>query len=305
MTACERDLTTPREKFIELRGLRFHYLEWGDIAAPPLLMVHGGASSARGTWTFTAPSYASNFHIIAPDHRGHGETDWDPDARYSMSEYVADLAALVDALRLPPFFVIAHSMGGFITLAYAAEHAESIRGLVLVDAAPRYDDPPLQMRGNPWAARPLTFESRDEAEAFARARMPEAARGRSLGYGFIDLPDGKVTWRTDIAGLSRARKRLEEDPEPQPMVNAGAVFASARFPILLLRAGASAGIPLESVAKLQAANPRATIISYDAAYHWLHQDEPERFDADVWAFFEPASVGNYAPQGGKPDRACR
>jgi hypothetical protein len=43
---------------------------------------------------------------------------------------------------------------------------------------------------------------------------------------------------------------------------------------------------LESVAKLQAANTRATIISYDAAYHWLHQDEPERFDTDVWAFFE-------------------
>jgi len=131
-----RDFATPREQFIELRGLRFHYLEWGDSAAPPLLMVHGGASSARGTWTLTAPSYANHFHIIAPDHRGHGETDWDPDARYGLPEYVADLAALIDALRLPPFFVIAHSMGGFITLAYAAEHPESIRGLVLVDAAP-------------------------------------------------------------------------------------------------------------------------------------------------------------------------
>src|SRR5262249_2634881 len=50
--------------------------------------------------------------------------DWDPDARYTMSEYAADLVALVGALRLQRFFVIAHSMGGFITLVYAAEHAE-------------------------------------------------------------------------------------------------------------------------------------------------------------------------------------
>jgi pimeloyl-ACP methyl ester carboxylesterase len=284
------DVATPRERFIELRGLRFHYMEWGDPTAPPLVLMHGGGSSARGTWTPTAPAFASRFHIVAPDHRGHGESDWDADARYGVGEYAADFDAFVRALELPPFFVVAHSMGGFITLTYAAEHAAAIKGLVLVDSAPHFE--PITGRVNPWASRPLRFDSRADAEAYARARMPEAARGRSLGYGFIDLPDGKVTWRTDIAGLTRARQRIEEEEPGASLlpVDLLPVYVNAPFPILVLRAGATAWITPEHVERLRTANPRASIITYENAHHWLHQDEPTRFEKDVLAFFDKNSA---------------
>jgi len=142
-------------------------------------MVHGGASSARGTWALTAPSYANKFHIIGPDHRGHGETDWDPEARYSIPEYAADLAAFVDALSLAPFFLIAHSMGGLISMAYAADHAETVRALVLVDAGLRFGEQAAAPRPSPLLARPLKFDSRADAESFSvcsRSAGPSVSR---------------------------------------------------------------------------------------------------------------------------------
>ncbi len=277
------EVTEPQEQFVQLRGKRFHYLEWGDPQQPNLLLAHGGASSARGTWLLTAPAFADRFHIVAIDHRGHGETEWDPDARYSLDEYASDLAAFVDALSLAPFFLIAHSMGGLISMAYAADHAETVRALVLVDAGLRFGDPPAAPRPSPLLARPLKFDSRADAEAYARSMFPEAAQQRNVGYGFIDLPDGSVTWRTDVVGLSKSWQTRDASLE-----RVAEAFGRIEFPVLLLRAGASAGIKLENVEKMRAANPRLQVITYDNAHHWLHQDEPERFARDVSTFLVQA-----------------
>jgi pimeloyl-ACP methyl ester carboxylesterase len=227
----------------------------------------------------TAPAFADRFHVLAIDHRGHGETEWDADARYTLDEYAADLHAFVVELGLPPFFLIAHSMGGMISVAYAAEHADTIRALVLVDSGLRFGDPPAAQRQPQLSSRPLKFSSRAEAEAYARSMFPDAAKGRSVGYGFIDLPDGTATWRTDVVGLSKSWQARDAG-----LGRVAEAFGRVEFPVLLLRAGASGGISLETVEKMRAANPRLQVITYDRAHHWLHQDEPEMFERDVSAF---------------------
>jgi pimeloyl-ACP methyl ester carboxylesterase len=273
----------PREHFVRLRDKQFHYLEWGDPRHPILLLAHGNASSARGTWLLTAPDFADRFHILAIDHRGHGETDWDADACYSLDEFALDLHAFVTALDLPPFFLLAHSMGGFISMLYAADHADTIRALVLVDCGLRFGATPSAARANALAERPLTFASRAEAEEWARSRFPDAARGRNVGYGFRDLPDGTVTWRTDVVGLSKAWPG--RDASLPRIVEA---FGRVTFPIMLLRAGASGGISPAAVELMQATNPRLQVITYERAHHWLHQDEPRRFARDVSTFLATA-----------------
>src|SRR5919199_1817651 len=200
----------PTDHFLTINGRRHHYLAWGDPGRPKLVLLHGGSSSARGTWLRTAPAFVDRYHIIAPDHRGHGETEWDPEAGYTVPNYVGDFEQVVDQLALPRFDLVGHSLGGRISLAYAAQHPENVRRLVLVDSGPRdlgsADAVRLRMPD-----RPLTFDTREQAEAYARAGFPEAARDRSLDYGFIQRPDGAWTWRADVAGLRRARLRQDFD----------------------------------------------------------------------------------------------
>lgn len=215
MRASEKDVSTARERFISLRGLRFHYLEWGDPAAHPLLLMHGGASSARGTWAPTAPAFADRFHVVAPDHRGHGETDWDPEAGYAVNEYAADVDAFARAraaalLRRGSFAGRLHHHGlrrrarGDDQGSGSRRHWTALRSHAAEDR--QTHGPSGRCRSHPGATRRST-----------RARgCPTGTRERSLGDGFIDLPDGRVTWRADIAGLSRARQRMAADPSALP-----------------------------------------------------------------------------------------
>ena len=64
----------PESKFADVQGLRMHYLEWGDSANPDLLLIHGWTGLGVA-WTSVAEAFQDRYHIIAPDNRGHGQTD--------------------------------------------------------------------------------------------------------------------------------------------------------------------------------------------------------------------------------------
>lgn len=276
----------PTDGFVMVNGLRFHYLEWGAPDLPPLVMLHGFASSARGTWTLTAPAFARRQHIVAIDERGHGESDWDPDARYTLTQYVSDVERIIEHLGLQPFLMVGHSMGGSIALAYAARNPAKVRRLVLVDSGARMPAAVAAARAQPHLAanRPLSFTTRAEAERHVRSELPEAARNRPLDYGIMERPDGSFTWRSDIAGLLRARAI------PDPIRDGGLwpQVESLRSPTLVLRGGRSKVIDPETAKRMEAANPRLKVTEYPEAHHWLHQDEPDRFYEDVAAFFREA-----------------
>ena len=64
--------------------LRLHYVDWGNAGKPPLLLVHGGRDHCRN-WDWTAEVLRDDWHIIAPDLRGHGDSQWSPDGSYTMA----------------------------------------------------------------------------------------------------------------------------------------------------------------------------------------------------------------------------
>ena len=82
-------------------GLRLHYLEWGDPAKPPMILLHGIARHAH-TFDHIAPAFARDHHVIALDMRGHGDSAWSPDGAYLVQDYVSDLVALVGRTAAPP-----------------------------------------------------------------------------------------------------------------------------------------------------------------------------------------------------------
>src|SRR5260370_27591645 len=124
------DFALPREGYVESNGLQLHYLEWGDAAAQPLVMLHGGALTAH-TWDVVCLALPE-YRCIVPDLRGHGDSDWAPDGDYSPEAYRADLEALIAHLQLDRCVRIGNSLGGSAALRYTAERSPDQQPAALV-----------------------------------------------------------------------------------------------------------------------------------------------------------------------------
>jgi pimeloyl-ACP methyl ester carboxylesterase len=122
----------PTSRTFFSQRLRLHYVDWGNEAAPPLLLVHGGQDHCRN-WDWVAEDLRRDYHVIAPDLRGHGDSAWAADGNYTMAGYVADLAQLIHQQRLAPVTIIAHSLGGNIALRYTGIYPDRVRKLVAIE----------------------------------------------------------------------------------------------------------------------------------------------------------------------------
>ena len=122
----------PTSRHFISQRLRMHYVDWGNPDAPPLLLVHGGRDHCRN-WDWVAQALRRDWHIICPDLRGHGDSQWSPDGNYSMSAYIYDLAQLIHQQTLAPVTIVAHSLGGNICLRYTGIYPDKVRKLVAIE----------------------------------------------------------------------------------------------------------------------------------------------------------------------------
>src|SRR5262245_23685822 len=76
----------PRDQFVTVNGLRLHYLEWGDAAKQPMILLHGIGRVAH-TFDHLAPHFSKDYRVIAVDMRGHGDSGWSPDGAYLVEDY--------------------------------------------------------------------------------------------------------------------------------------------------------------------------------------------------------------------------
>ena len=125
----------PIDKFVQVHGLNFHYLEWGDPSNPTIFMLHGNSQQAH-SWDFVSLPLSENYHVIAMDQRGHGDSDWAPDGDYSLEAQQKDIDGFVDSILPSKFHLIGHSMGGRNSYIWASRHPNSLNSLVIVDTGP-------------------------------------------------------------------------------------------------------------------------------------------------------------------------
>jgi pimeloyl-ACP methyl ester carboxylesterase len=213
-------MTTPKQpssKTLTVNGLTLHYLEWGEPEAPPIICVHGYTSSAQA-FNALARHLQDRHHILALDVRGHGESAWSPTGAYRYADQASDLAAFTRQVGLDKFVLIGTSMGGIIAMAYAAEHAERLWGLVINDIGPDAEDGSgriTQMVGS----RPDEFATLEDAITYRAAVSPiTAARSledqRELALGVLRRrADGQWIWKMDPAYI---RQRVEHGPQQRP-----------------------------------------------------------------------------------------
>lgn len=279
-------------RFISQR-LQLHYVDWGNPGAPPLLLLHGGQDHCRN-WDWVAENLSRDWHVIAPDLRGHGDSAWSPDGDYSMTSFVYDLAQLVHQLQLAPLSVIAHSMGGIIALRYAGLYPGNVDRLAVIEGLGPPPEvledwlaTPFDQRFREWIDRKRSFAGRQHRrypcleDAYARMKeennhlSDEQARHLTI-HGISQNEDGTYSWKFDNYVRTLMPVDLSRD-------EIHTLWNNIACPTLLLYGADS-----------WASNPErdgsighfrdARVIEYENAGHWLHHDQFERFIADIRTF---------------------
>jgi len=212
-------LAQPASKTLRVNDLALHYLELGKADAPPIVCVHGYTGSADA-FNALARHLQDRYRILALDVRGHGESAWSEAGAYRYEDQANDLAEFAKRLGLDKFVLIGTSMGGIIAMAYAAEHAERLSGLVVNDIGPEAEAGTqriTQMVGS----RPDEFATLEEAMAYRRAMSPilatrSAEDQHELALGVLRRrADGKWGWKMDPAYI---RQRVENGPPARPLL---------------------------------------------------------------------------------------
>lgn len=281
------------EHDVEVSGLRLHYQEWGTQSAPAIIMLHGFGVSGHMFDEF-ADRMQDNYHLIAIDQRGHGDSSWADDGDYSRTAFVNDLEGFAKSLEIDRFILVGHSMGGLNSVSYTVEHPERVRALVLVDVGPEsasegVDNIVRFTRG----PDDLEFEEFVQmAHHFNQRRSMENIRER-MRHRLRPTENGKYTWKFDRrfrekdSGL-RIGSELSNDETWQ-------LFRRVTVPTLLVR-GAESDVLTEEVAQRAAREmPRARLIIVPSAGHSVPGDNPDDFTAAVREFLSDIQQGHFEP----------
>lgn len=273
--------------------LKLRYVDWGNPEAPPLILLHGGRDHAR-SWDWTAEALRKDWHVIAPDLRGHGDSDWSPDGDYGLLANLADLAQLIHQQKLAPVTIVAHSFGGNIALRYAGVFPENVRKLVAIEGlgpspkmlAERLAKP-VATRIRDWidtrrsvAARtPHRYATLDEA--FTRMKeenhhLSDAQARHLTIHGVSQNEDGSYSWKFD--NYMRAFP-----PFDMTQADIESLWGAIACPTLLVYGADSWASNPEVDGRVKAFR-NARVVVFENAGHWVHHDQFDRFIAELKAF---------------------
>ncbi|MEO1660813.1 MAG: alpha/beta hydrolase [Pseudomonadota bacterium] len=277
--------------------LTLSYAEWGDPAAPPLLLVHGGRDQKR-SWDRVAARLAQRYRVFAHDLRGHGESDWVSDGDYGVMDHVYDLASFANHIGAERFTLIGHSLGGNITLRYAGLFPDRIEKLVALEGlgpSPKMlaerQTQPVTARLTEWVDQrrrlseraPRVMASLEVAQARMKAafeHLPDDLIHHLTKTGVKTNADGSVQWAYDPAGLGRS---------PSDISHADFVHLWTQITCptwLVYGANSWASNPAEDGRVTTFQN--ATVSVIEAAGHWLHHDQFETFMTQLDSFLGTA-----------------
>src|SRR4051812_26809035 len=122
-----------QSQYVDIRGLKYHVRSWGPEGNPKLFMLHG-FQDVSASWQFTVDALQNDWHVIAPDWRGYGLTEWSGQDTYWMPDLVADLDALLDEFEPDqPAAIVAHSMGANTAALYSGAVPKRVRKFVNVE----------------------------------------------------------------------------------------------------------------------------------------------------------------------------
>ena len=214
-----------------------------------------------------------DYHVLALDARGHGDSEWASDGDYSLDAHQRDLDGFVEALGLEQFILVGHSMGGRNSYVFASRHPEKVKALVIVDTGPQ-----MRPRGE---ARIRQFrELPDELDSYQEfATRVQEYTGRSPGqvlgalkYSIRQRPDGKWTWKYDK--LLRTPGNRPESWTPEKLWEC---LGCIQCPTLIIRGSESDIFFPEVLERMLQVIPQSTSAVVPRVGHLVAGDNPADF----------------------------
>ena len=253
-------------------GARIHYLHWGEVGRPGIVFVHGGAAHAHW-WSFVAPLFVPDYRVAAIDLSGHGDSGRRD--VYPRDIWAREVIAVADDLRCAgPPVVVGHSMGGFVTIAAAAEFGDRIAGAVILDSPVRRPDPEEEEGTRGKAFRnPKIYPDVDTALQHFRTvpdqpcSLPyviDYVARQSLALVKDPNTGGRAyTWKFDPGVWRRVTPRATHE-----------VLADVRCRVALFRAENGLVTPDIGEYMYELLGRSAPVIEIPEAYHHIMLDQP-------------------------------
>jgi pimeloyl-ACP methyl ester carboxylesterase len=276
------------------RTVRFHGAggvtlvadEWdpgADVAGgrPTVVLLHGGGQN-RFSWKNTCQVLADQgLHVVAPDSRGHGDSDRSPGGDYALDTLCADALAVVDQIGRPTVLIGA-SMGGLTgILAADAAGPQNVTGLVLVDVVPRFEKSGSARIRDFMFNHVHGFESLEEAADAVAAYLPHRIRPSSPDGLRKNLRhrNGRWYWHWDPAFLTK--------PGDDPFARVDKLEQAASrltVPILLIRGKLSDVVSADGVRDFLRKVPHTEFVELSDAGHTAAGDDNDAFSHVVVEF---------------------
>ncbi|WP_284641667.1 alpha/beta fold hydrolase [Paenibacillus silviterrae] len=259
------------KRYADVNGARLAYYEAGS--GQPVVLLHGFCGSSA-YWDEVVPLLQTELRVIVPDLRGHGASSA-PDTSSSMEEMAADIAGLLDTLALKQASVLGHSLGGYITLALAEQHADRLTAFGLVHSTAFPDDE----KGKEGRLKGMQTIGEQGLPVFLEGliprlfapkhveSMPEAVtKARQIGLG------------TSPGGAIRTLEGMRTRPDRNQ------VLSEAKVPVLLVAGEEDQIVAPARTFSASGGHIRQALIA--GAGHMSMMEAPRQLADEILAFFK-------------------
>ncbi len=288
ITGIETSVVLPEDRYVLLKDMRFHYLNWPGAESPVIVFLHGGALSAH-TWDLVCLALRNEYRCIAPDQRGHGDSDWSDELAYSRHDHSRDLLDLLDSLWLGHVVLVGQSMGAINAMTFAARHPSYVAALVIVDAGPEVETGGARHIAE-FVRGPSELSSVDafvERAARFNPRRHRTLLRRSLLHNLRRLESGSWTWKYDT------RRFAASDPAERVRSELGGLWddvARITCPTLVVRGEESDVFTDAQAAHLADRLPNGRWTTIAGAGHTVQGDAPLPLSQAIRMFLHEVDI---------------
>ena len=249
------------------------------------LMIHGFGEGGY-VWDRVLPAIASRYDAIAPDLRGHGDSAWDAEARYDVQAHIEDVVHVIRALDLRRLVLVGHSMGGEIAVHVAAQCADRVAGLVIVDFGPCLNPEGIAMVRAEIEAANRVYSSVEEYASWLSKKRPLIAKEVLLSLAQCALrahPGEGFRLKVDPA-ITRSQCRQSNAASDAGLWS---LLSRMEWPVLVVRGAGSAVLSRNVAERMIEIMPYARLETVPAAGHGVILDNPKGFEAAIRPFLMP------------------
>ena len=267
----------PIDKYITVGGLRLHYVDWGNPKANLMVLLHELGDCTRN-WDIFANAMSSDYHVIALDHRGHGDSDWAEADEYKFSNYVTDVKAFVSQLKLNDVIFVGHGLGANSAFMYAAYSPEVIKALVVLSSELGVLNSETFSKRQIGYHRQRNIDFLESLTNILRKEQPYSQNDWLISqtrHMSKSLLGDKRIWKCDPKTLSNYE---------QP--NLWEQIAKIKSPTLIVHGRQNDLQTHEIVVRMRETISRARLVELEGGGHWFHLENPYAFEDTVSWFLQ-------------------